>query len=129
MQEALSTKRFGVDQQQFPYLQALNGVQSLACFLWAALLLAIVGTGRKGPMPPFWAYWKPGLTNAIGPACGYEALKNISYPAQVQLSFCMPDYRHHGSNSTCGTPLTPPGVAPVDSQHLHPCRCWRSRAR
>lgn len=83
MQEALSTKRFGVDQQQFPYLQALNGVQSLACFLWAGLLLLVIGTGRKGPVPPVWAYWKPGLTNAIGPACGYEALKNISYPAQV----------------------------------------------
>jgi len=86
VQEALSTKRFGVDQEQFPYLKALNGVQSLACFLWAGLLLLLAGggskEGRRG-MPPVWAYWKPGVTNSIGPACGFEALKNISYPAQV----------------------------------------------
>lgn len=89
-----------MDQKQFPYLQALNGVQSLACFAWAGLLLLIIGTGRKGRMPPVWAYWKPGLTNAIGPACGYEALKNISYPAQVQdsrtvsIQICYPITQH-----------------------------------
>ncbi len=84
VQEALSTKRFGVEQQQFPYLKALNGVQSLACFLWAGLLLLVFGSGkRSAKLPPFWAYWKPGVTNSIGPACGFQALKNISYAAQV----------------------------------------------
>lgn len=28
-------------------------------------------------------YWRPGLTNAVGPACGLQALKYISYSAQV----------------------------------------------
>lgn len=109
MQEALSTKRFGVDQQQFPCLQALNGVQSLACFLWAGLLLLVIGTGRKGPMPPMWAYWKPGLTNAIGPACGYEALKNISYPAQMGHLACFTQRSGHQriavSTSSAYTPV------------------------
>ena len=33
--------------------------------------------------PPFTAYWKPAITNCLGPACGLEALKFISYPAQA----------------------------------------------
>lgn len=33
--------------------------------------------------PPFTAYWKPAVTNCVGPACGLQALKYISYPAQV----------------------------------------------
>jgi solute carrier family 35 (UDP-galactose transporter), member B1 len=32
---------------------------------------------------PVLSYWKAGLTNSIGPACGLHALKYISYPAQV----------------------------------------------
>jgi len=32
---------------------------------------------------PWWTYWSPGITNTIGPALGIEALKYISYPAQV----------------------------------------------
>ena len=76
-------KRFGLEQERFPYLKALNGIQSVACFLWAAVLLVIVGKKEGARLPPFWAYWKPGVTNSIGPACGFEALKSISYPAQV----------------------------------------------
>lgn len=33
--------------------------------------------------PPPKAYWKAGLTNCLGPACGFQALYYISYPAQV----------------------------------------------
>lgn len=87
-------KRFGVEQERFPYLKALNGIQSVACFLWAAVLLLIVGQKKDAKLPPFWAYWKPGVTNSIGPACGFEALKSISYPAQVkqlQVSRCIPE--------------------------------------
>jgi len=32
---------------------------------------------------PWWTYWSAGITNTIGPAMGIEALKYISYPAQV----------------------------------------------
>jgi UDP-galactose transporter B1 len=34
---------------------------------------------------PWWTYWSAGITNTIGPAMGIEALKYISYPAQVTL--------------------------------------------
>ena len=34
--------------------------------------------------PPFTAYWKPAITNCVGPACGLHALKYISYPAQAR---------------------------------------------
>lgn len=63
-------------------------MQSLACFLWAAFLLQVLPKGKGKTYPPFTAYWKAGLTNSIGPACGYEALKNISYPAQVLAKSC-----------------------------------------
>jgi len=60
-------------------------VQSVACFAWAALLLALVARPAKGArLPPVTAFWKVGVTNSIGPALGIEALKNISYPAQAR---------------------------------------------
>lgn len=88
VQEALSMKRFGLQQERFPYLKALNGIQSVACFVWAALLLAATRSRKSAVTPPFWAFWKPGVTNSIGPACGFEALKSISYPAQVLAKSC-----------------------------------------
>ena len=71
--------------RRFTHLKTLNGVQSIACFLWAALLLCTpFARRRKGDTyAPVLAYWKPGISNSIGPALGTEALKNISYPAQV----------------------------------------------
>lgn len=46
---------------------------------------------QHGPTPPFTAYWRAAITNCIGPACGLEALKYISYPAQArQLRFDKP---------------------------------------
>jgi hypothetical protein len=71
--------------RRFTHLKTLNGVQSIACFLWAALLLCTpFAQRRKGDVyAPILAYWKPGISNSIGPALGTEALKNISYPAQV----------------------------------------------
>lgn len=88
LQEKLSTKRYGAHADRFPHLTALAGVQSVVCFLWAAALLAIFPPAKapskdKATSPPPHAFWKAGLTNAIGPACGMQALKNISYPAQV----------------------------------------------
>ena len=72
-------------RRRFTHLEALNGVQSIACFLWAAVLLALpFQRSQKGAkIAPWLAYWKPGVSNSIGPALGTQALKNISYPAQV----------------------------------------------
>lgn len=86
-QETLSTKKFGPDQTRFPHLATLNAFQSWACFLWAFFLLKIQSLlykpNEKEFHPPFYAYWKAGFTNCVGPACGFQALYYISYPAQV----------------------------------------------
>ncbi len=84
VQERLSTTRYGLFGARFEQLKALNGIQSLACFLWAGLLVLPFKSRRAGPQTAPWtAYWRAAVTNSVGPACGYEALKNISYPAQV----------------------------------------------
>jgi hypothetical protein len=83
IQETLSTKKFGPEGERFTHLSSLNAVQSWACFLWAFLLLRFFEREKQAGYPPFTAYWKAAVTNCIGPACGYEALKYISYPAQV----------------------------------------------
>ena len=87
VQEILATKRYGPEKARFEQLKALNGVQSTVCFVWA-LLLVLLTTKREAwaQLPPLWRYWKAAITNSIGPACGFEALKNISYPAQVRGS-------------------------------------------
>ena len=41
VQEALSTKVFGPQGERFSLLYTLSAVQSWACFLWAAALLAL----------------------------------------------------------------------------------------
>ena len=87
VQEVLATKAYGSEAARFTELKALNGAQSAVCFVWALLLVLI--TSRRDPSAkkaPFWRYWKPAVTNSIGPACGFQALKNISYPAQVARS-------------------------------------------
>lgn len=75
-------------RRRFPHLKTLTGVQSVACFVWAAALLLLPFAERpKGAVyAPWTAYWKPGITNSIGPALGTAALKNISYPAQVRIT-------------------------------------------
>lgn len=40
-------------------------------------------SGGSSGGAPWWTYWSAGITNTIGPAMGIEALKYISYPAQV----------------------------------------------
>ena len=94
--------------RRFTHLKALNGVQSVACFLWAALLLALpFARRRKGDVyAPALSYWKPGISNSIGPALGSEALKNISYPAQVPLLF-----------SPCGLSLCAPRTSRMDGMY------------
>ncbi|KAJ6365824.1 hypothetical protein OIU76_030577 [Salix suchowensis] len=85
LQETLSTKRFGADGKRFEHLAFLNLAQSVVCFIWSYIMLKIwsTGGGRGGGGAPWWSYWSPGITNTIGPAMGIEALKYISYPAQV----------------------------------------------
>jgi UDP-galactose transporter B1 len=45
-------------------------------------VIKLWGGGNSGGAP-WWSYWSAGITNTIGPAMGIEALKYISYPAQV----------------------------------------------
>ena len=41
-------------------------------------------------VPPFTAYWRAGISNCVGPACGLQALKYISYPAQARAGRAAP---------------------------------------
>ncbi|XP_057777138.1 UDP-galactose/UDP-glucose transporter 3 [Salvia miltiorrhiza] len=82
LQETLSTKRFGLDGKRFEHLAFLNLAQSVVCLIWSFMMIIIWSDGGKGGAP-WWSYWSAGITNTIGPAMGIEALKYISYPAQV----------------------------------------------
>jgi UDP-galactose transporter B1 len=93
--EHLQMKRYGERGERFANLEALNGAQAAACFVWAyaILLLGRLRSNREtreagAGLPPWTAYWRAGLTNAVGPACGLVALRNISYPAQVLAKSC-----------------------------------------
>ncbi|KAH0939653.1 hypothetical protein HID58_007114 [Brassica napus] len=82
LQETLSTKRFGPDEKRFEHLAFLNLAQSVVCLVWSFIMIKLwSNTGNGGA--PWWTYWSAGITNTIGPAMGIEALKYISYPAQV----------------------------------------------
>jgi len=54
--------------------------------LGGGTVITIWSRGSKGGAP-WWTYWSAGITNTIGPAMGIEALKYISYPAQVLACF------------------------------------------
>jgi UDP-galactose transporter B1 len=85
--EHLSTKRYGTQQERFPGLIGVNGLQSLVCCLWAWVLLSAsikMGRIRASDLPSWTEYWRAGITNCIGPACGMISLRNISYSAQVR---------------------------------------------
>lgn len=82
LQETLSTKRFGPEKSRFEHLAFLNLAQNVVCFIWSFMMLKMWTSGSTGGAP-WWSYWTAGITNTIGPALGIEALKYISYPAQV----------------------------------------------
>ncbi|KAH6815715.1 UDP-galactose transporter 3 [Perilla frutescens var. frutescens] len=82
LQETVSTKRFGADGKRFEHLAFLNLAQNVVCLIWSFMMIKIWSDGGKGGAP-WWSYWSAGITNTIGPAMGIEALKYISYPAQV----------------------------------------------
>ncbi|XP_071707302.1 UDP-galactose/UDP-glucose transporter 3-like [Rutidosis leptorrhynchoides] len=82
LQETLSTKRFGRNKERFEHLAFLNLAQSAVCLIWSFIMINIWRKARGG-RAPWRSYWSAGITNTIGPAMGIEALKYISYPAQV----------------------------------------------
>eukprot|EP00850_Spirogloea_muscicola_P003543 SM000014S00331 [mRNA] locus=s14:714086:716375:- [translate_table: standard] len=82
VQENLSTKKFGPEQQRFEHLTFLNLAQNVVCFTWASLML-LCFVPMDQSQPPIWVYATASVSNTIGPALGIEALKYISYPAQV----------------------------------------------
>ncbi|KAG6574102.1 UDP-galactose/UDP-glucose transporter 3, partial [Cucurbita argyrosperma subsp. sororia] len=82
LQETLSTKRFGSDGKRFEHLSFLNLAQNVVCLIWSYIMIKL-WSSRSTVGAPWWTYWSAGITNTIGPAMGIEALKYISYPAQV----------------------------------------------
>ncbi|KAL1330100.1 hypothetical protein AAHE18_12G088100 [Arachis hypogaea] len=82
LQETLSTKRFGPNGERFEHLAFLNLAQNVVCLIWSYIMIKIWSSGSSDGAP-WWSYWSCGITNTIGPAMGIEALKYISYPAQV----------------------------------------------
>ncbi|KAK4261147.1 hypothetical protein QN277_004189 [Acacia crassicarpa] len=83
VQETLSTKRFGPDGQRFDHLAFLNLAQNGVCLVWSYIMIKIWSSEESSGGAPWWSYWSAGISNTIGPAMGIEALKYISYPAQV----------------------------------------------
>ncbi|KAL1299397.1 hypothetical protein HN51_043900 [Arachis hypogaea] len=82
LQETLSTKQFSPNGERFEHLAFLNLAQNVVCLIWSYIMIKIWSSGSSGGAP-WWSYWSCGITNTIGPAMGIEALKYISYPAQV----------------------------------------------
>ncbi|XP_010242408.1 PREDICTED: UDP-galactose/UDP-glucose transporter 3 [Nelumbo nucifera] len=82
LQETVSTKRFGPDGKRFEHLSFLNLAQNVVCLFWSFIMIKLWSRSSAGHAP-WWSYWSAGITNTIGPAMGIEALKYISYPAQV----------------------------------------------
>ncbi|KAF3655690.1 UDP-galactose/UDP-glucose transporter 3 [Capsicum annuum] len=88
LQETVSTKRFGPNNERFEHLAFLNLSQNVVCLVWSFIMIKIWSNGKSGGAP-WWSYWSAGITNTIGPAMGIEALKYISYPAQASTSACI----------------------------------------
>ncbi|PSR85048.1 UDP-galactose/UDP-glucose transporter like [Actinidia chinensis var. chinensis] len=82
LQETVSTKRYGADKNRFEHLAFLNLAQNVVCLIWSFIMIKLWSSSSSGGAP-WWSYWSAGITNTIGPAMGIEALKYISYPAQV----------------------------------------------
>ena len=119
VQEALATTVYPgpAGPERFPHLEALNAFQCLACFLVGGLLLLLLHRGPKeegskdhgnSSVASPLEYWRPALTNSVGPACGIIALKSISYPAQVSCS--------HLSAKACDMAMQAMGKLPSSMQ-------------
>ncbi|KAJ1691214.1 hypothetical protein LUZ63_015369 [Rhynchospora breviuscula] len=82
LQETLSTKRFGPEAKRFEHLAFLNFAQNVVCFIWSYIMIKLWSSKSAGSAP-LSKYCGVSITNTIGPTLGIEALKYISYPAQV----------------------------------------------
>lgn len=70
--------------QQQPLPQSVAPRPYVQCAVPKQACVSAACCRKEGQQqPPFTAYWKPAITNCVGPACGLQALKSISYPAQV----------------------------------------------
>lgn len=85
LQETVSTKQFGPDGKRFKHLAFLNLAQNVVCLIWSIIMLTIwpSNSNGKGKGAPLRSYWLASISNTVGPAMGIQALKYISYPAQV----------------------------------------------
>lgn len=125
--ESLAQKRYGLSDERFGSLEALNGAQSLCCFLWAWVIMqCMVQLGQIKPEETanWFDYWRAGITNSIGPAFGMIALKNITYSAQVLVKSCkMVPVMVRPIRAPCSTdklPCTPMHLhRPAPHAHAH----------
>ncbi|XP_028762102.1 UDP-galactose/UDP-glucose transporter 3-like [Neltuma alba] len=74
--------RFGPDGQRFEHLAFLNLAQNVVRVFWSYIMIKIWSDEGSGGAP-WWSDWSAAITNTSGPAMGIQALKYISYPAQV----------------------------------------------
>lgn len=78
--------RYGAAKEQFTHVVFLNLAQSVVCLCWSGLWLLV----RPAPAgsAPGWLFWRVGLTNTVGPACGVLALKNIRHACAALVPWC-----------------------------------------
>ena len=81
LKAARCRRRYGAAKEQFTHVVFLNLAQSVVCLCWSGLWLLV----RPAPAgsAPGWLFWRVGLTNTLGPACGVLALKNIRRACQA----------------------------------------------
>ncbi|WMV28482.1 hypothetical protein MTR67_021867 [Solanum verrucosum] len=56
LQETVSTKRFGPNNERFEHLAFLNLAQNVVCLVWSFIMLKIWSNGKSGGAP-WWSYW------------------------------------------------------------------------
>ena len=111
--------RYGPAKEQFTHVVFLNLAQSVVCMCWSGLWL-LVQPALPGSSSG-WLFWRVGLSNTVGPACGVLALKNIRHarsarPPLCRLSRCRL-CQLHGSG--------PGKVVQAHSRHACPLRYGR----
>ena len=84
----LCRRSYGAAREQFTHVVFLNLAQSVVCMCWSGLWLLV----RPAPAgsAPGWLFWRVGLSNTVGPACGVLALKNIRRASQAPRRAFMP---------------------------------------
>nr|ABI34298.1 UDP-galactose/UDP-glucose transporter, putative [Solanum demissum] len=77
LQETVSTKRFGPNNERFEHLAFLNLAQNVVCLVWSFIMLKIWSNGKSGGAP-WWSYW------SAGPG---KIIKNDSWYVRKQAFF------------------------------------------